>query len=836
MRHPFLCLALFACLFCASGVRAERYTVPLLVPATTADASQGVLRVLKGTTDSGAVSIYAIDDTGTRSGPATFTLNASEAVEFTATDLQSGNATLGLTGGIGADAGHARLEIETDLQIVPLAFVRATDGTLSAMHDTVRAASSDGSGPYRYEVPVFNPSTEMTQVSRLRLINPGDTAASVTIGGLDDSGAEATGGEVTLTIAAAGAQTLTAQQLEAGDTALTGQLGAGTGKWRLTISSDQPLEVVNIVASAAGYWNNLSTTAAGGPAPADHDAATERFDGQSIVYETDAGSFTLTPMADGRFTETGESDGVTTTYMGDYSYTAIGPDAGRLKVDYDDGDRCQANLYFSTRTGGWFASHCTGSDYPPEGIWLGGNWSVEGYEDGGSGSEVTERTYGVDDVLPGVPAAGVFAPARSSGGLQITATADGTTIALDDGAYFELNDGTRYTCAAADGCTIVNGTVTAGTVTGRAAGTGEVDRFPSFRGADNPGTQGYTVDTAIDTLTLPEASVGNGTLTYSLSPEVPGLSFDGITRALTGTPTRAGTYRMTYAVSDADGDSDSLAFQIRVREPLRAGGGGGGSGSGGSDDGLGPGDTFTDTLASGGEGPTMVVIPAGSFRMGCLNDDGRCLTSYFPVHAVNVPRFALSRYEVTFAQWDACLDAGGCNGYRAHDRGWGRGNRPVMRIRWSDAQAYVAWLSQQTGEQYRLPSESEWEYAARAGSETRYHWGNAIGANRANCAGCGSQWDGEMTAPVGSFGPNAWGLYDMHGNVLEWTADCNNISYAGAPTDGSAWLAGDCGGRVVRSGGWDSDPRWVRAVYRSRADPDLTVDVIGFRVVRTLSR
>ena len=219
----------------------------------------------------------------------------------------------------------------------------------------------------------------------------------------------------------------------------------------------------------------------------------------------------------------------------------------------------------------------------------------------------------------------------------------------------------------------------------------------------------------------------------------------------------------------------------------------------------------------------MVVIPAGSFRMGCLNDDGECLRSYFPVHTVQVPRLALSRHEVTFAQWDACVDAGGCNGYRPHDRGWGRGDRPVMRIRWSDAQAYVAWLSQQTGEQYRLPSESEWEYAARAGTETRYHWGNAIGTNRANCAGCGSPWDGEMTAPVGSFAPNAWGLHDMHGNVLEWTADCNNTSYAGAPTDGSAWLSGDCTGRVVRSGGWDSDPRFVRAVNRSRADPGLTV-------------
>ena len=158
--------------------------------------------------------------------------------------------------------------------------------------------------------------------------------------------------------------------------------------------------------------------------------------------------------------------------------------------------------------------------------------------------------------------------------------------------------------------------------------------------------------------------------------------------------------------------------------------------------------TFSDALASGGMGPLMVAVPAGSFRMGCVNDDGECLTHYLPVHTVNVPRFGLSKHEVTFAQWDACLDAGGCNGYRPDDRGWGRGDRPAMRIRWSDAQSYVSWLSRQTGQPYRLPSESEWEYAARAGREAKYHWGAAVGENRANCDGCGSVWDGRSTAPA----------------------------------------------------------------------------------------
>ena len=245
--------------------------------------------------------------------------------------------------------------------------------------------------------------------------------------------------------------------------------------------------------------------------------------------------------------------------------------------------------------------------------------------------------------------------------------------------------------------------------------------------------------------------------------------------------------------------------------------------------------TFADALASGGQGPTMVEIPEGSFRMGCLNNGGGCYLSQLPVHDVNIPRFALSRYEVTFEQWDACVDAGGCNGYRPDDRGWGRGDRPVIRVSWNNAKSYVSWLSQQTGKEYRLPSESEWEYAARAGTETVFHWGNEVGSNRANCDGCGSQWDATQTAPVGSFAPNAWGLYDIHGNVWEWTEDCRGIdTYDGAPTDGSAWLAEPCSMRILRGGGWDNHSDFSRSSYRGSADATLGTDVLGLRVALTL--
>ena len=248
-----------------------------------------------------------------------------------------------------------------------------------------------------------------------------------------------------------------------------------------------------------------------------------------------------------------------------------------------------------------------------------------------------------------------------------------------------------------------------------------------------------------------------------------------------------------------------------------------------------PGGTFRDARRSGGDGPEMVVIPAGRFRMGCVSGLD-CSNDEKPVHEVSIPRaFALSTREVTFAQWDACAAAGGCGGYHPDDKGWGRGIRPVINVSWEDAQSYMSWLSRETGEDYRLPSEAQWEYAARAGSATKYSWGNDIGSNRANCWGCGSQWDGDQTAPVGSFAPNGFGLYDMHGNVREWVEDCRNASYSGAPSNGTAWLGGDCAERVLRGGSWINNPRGLRAAFRFGYSSVFRYYLFGFRVARTLT-
>ena len=238
------------------------------------------------------------------------------------------------------------------------------------------------------------------------------------------------------------------------------------------------------------------------------------------------------------------------------------------------------------------------------------------------------------------------------------------------------------------------------------------------------------------------------------------------------------------------------------------------------------------TAAIASATPGMVSIPAGTFRMGCLSRRG-CDEDEKPVREVRIPAFALAQHETTFAQWDVCVEYGPCR--RVSDEGWGRGDRPVVNVGRDDAQAYVGWLSRETGARYRLPSEAEWEYAARAGTTTRYSWGDRIGRNRANCHSCGSKWDGRQTAPVGSFVANPFGLHDMHGNVWEWTEDCWHGSYHGAPSNGGAWTAGgDCGRPILRGGSWDSTPRSLRAAYRYWS-AGLRGDIEGFRVARTLA-
>ena len=246
---------------------------------------------------------------------------------------------------------------------------------------------------------------------------------------------------------------------------------------------------------------------------------------------------------------------------------------------------------------------------------------------------------------------------------------------------------------------------------------------------------------------------------------------------------------------------------------------------------LSPGETFQDCA----ECPKMIVVPSGLFTMGSPKREAGRDDDEGPMRRVRIDyRFAVGVYEVTFSEWYACVDAGGCGSYVPDDEGWGRGKRPVINVSWDDAQAYVRWLSARTGKTYRLLSESEWEYVARAGTETAYSWGDSIGVNRANCEGCGSAWDNKQTAPVGSFAANAWGVHDMHGNVLEWVQDCRNENYEDAPTDGSARESEEECWRVQRGGSWLREPRGLRSAYRDDSPPYFRYSFYGFRVARDL--
>ena len=249
-----------------------------------------------------------------------------------------------------------------------------------------------------------------------------------------------------------------------------------------------------------------------------------------------------------------------------------------------------------------------------------------------------------------------------------------------------------------------------------------------------------------------------------------------------------------------------------------------------------PGDVFQDCPSC----PEMVMIPAGEFRMGSPSNEPQRDSDEGPQRNVTISEFALAKTEVTFAQWAACVAAGGCR-HRPDDGGWGRGNRPVINVSWNDAQEYVRWLSRETGQSYRLPSEAEWEYAARAGTTTRFHTGHCITTDQANfdgdhpASGCPRGQDRSRTVPVGSFAPNAFGLHDMHGNVWEWVQDCWNGSYRGAPSNGSAWMSGDCGRAVLRGGARNNHGQYLRSANRHRTARGTRFHTIGFRVARSVT-
>ncbi len=241
---------------------------------------------------------------------------------------------------------------------------------------------------------------------------------------------------------------------------------------------------------------------------------------------------------------------------------------------------------------------------------------------------------------------------------------------------------------------------------------------------------------------------------------------------------------------------------------------------------LSPGDVFRDCPKC----PEMKVLPAGLFVMGT---NGRHKRER-PARRVRVAKpFAIGVSELTFDSWQACLDDGGCK-HVPDDHDWGRGNRPVINVKISNVENYIAWINAKTGKTYRLPSEAEWEYAARGGTTTEYWWGDEVGKGNVNCRKCGTKWSGKGSAPTRALKPNPFGLYEMNGNIWEWVGDCWNENHEGAPKDASTRTTGDCKYRVMRGGSWYYYSKLARSSYRFKNGVNVKSYNIGFRLVREI--
>ncbi|MCC7049686.1 MAG: SUMF1/EgtB/PvdO family nonheme iron enzyme [Alphaproteobacteria bacterium] len=234
--------------------------------------------------------------------------------------------------------------------------------------------------------------------------------------------------------------------------------------------------------------------------------------------------------------------------------------------------------------------------------------------------------------------------------------------------------------------------------------------------------------------------------------------------------------------------------------------------------------------------PEMVTIPAGSFMMGSPPTEIGRSDAEGPQHLVSIRSFAAGKYEVTVGEWAACVADGGCSRH-LEEKSWAiaarRDNHPVTNVSWEDATQYAVWLSRRTGKRYRLLTEAEWEYAARAGTTTPYNTGMSITQEQANFVADDKSVYYEQTVDVGSFLPNRFGLHDMHGNAWEWVEDCYNPTYIEAPANGGAWTSGDCSKRVVRGGSWSNLPSGIRSAFRSKSTVATRYDNYGFRVART---
>ena len=571
------------------------YRIPFFPAAANARGWQGFVRLANHSDEDGTVSIRAFDDAGREFDTLTLAIDAGETVHLNSADLEDGNLNKGLPGGTGGPGeGDWRLTISSDLPIEAMAYVRTSDGLLAAMHDVAPTAEDSETA---YRVVTFNPGSNDQQQSLLRLVNPGAADALVSIRGVDDLGQSA--GPVRLNISAGASRTVSALELE--EDSADGTLGDGGGKWRLDVESDVPVLAMSLLASPTGHLTNLSTVPVVVAAPQSSGVGSDP--DFTPVEEFNLPDHGTNRDATGRgITYANERFYILVTYNGAkdrvYAYTASGQRDPTADFDlheymrFPNGiafangrfhliDRLDRKVYAYTASGqrdpaADFDLH-RNNGYAKGIAFVNGRFHVVDWYDEkvyvytASGRHDPAADFDLDE--DNTSARGItFANGRfyvpdSTDHRVYAYTASGQR---DSAADFDLPDGKR----SAGGIIYANGRlyVLAGSdehvysvaVGGTDTGGAAIADSPSFAGVRSPDDQVYILDSRIDALTLPAARGGNGTLTYALAPSVPGLSFNRTARRLTGTPTRAGTYNMTYTVEDADGDSDSIEFTIEV--------------------------------------------------------------------------------------------------------------------------------------------------------------------------------------------------------------------------------------------------------------------------------
>ena len=767
------------------------YRVPL-VPAV-ARSREGVVRVINRSYASGEVSMVAVDDQGNRSGPVELTIESRQAVQISSTDLERGNAAKGLVGRAGSGQGDWRLEITSELDLMVLSYVRTADGFLTSMHDLAPVAA-DGS----QRVVFFNPGSAR-QVSKLRLINDGKRAASVAITGIDDLGS---GSErVALTVPAGSALTFTSAQLEAGGRGLSGGLGDGDGKWRLRVRSDEEIVVMSLLETISGHLTNVST----GTAERRPPLATAPVPDQPLVIGSDAALDLSRYFSDDPtliFEVESSEAGVVRARVTGSALTLAPVAVGRATVTVrgrnEDGYVVSQTFQVIVR-----------ALLPERPLAVGQDATLDL-----SQYIWDEQTLTVE--------------AESSDVEVVRVSVTGRLLTL---APLTVGRAT-ITLMARN----VDGDVAVHRFEVVVSADGEVGRLPPLAIAPVP-SQPLAIGSDA-TLDLSRHFSDDQTLSFEVASSDANVVRVSVTgNVLTLAPVAEGYATVTVTARDPEGYVVRQTFQVFVSEDGQVG------------------RRFRDCP----ECPEMVVVPAGSFMMGSpAEEEGGPRSDQRherPQHRVDFAApFAIGVFEVTYEQWDACVADGGCD-----DDGVQRfppfdePNYPVLDVSWNDAQAYVEWLSAKTGQAYRLPSDAEWEYAARAGTTTPFHFGETITTDQANYDGevpSSRRYEGDEASsyalanpgiyrggpvPVGSLPANPWGLHEVHGNVTEWTRDCfDNVGYAGWPADGSAVESGDCDLRHLRNGSFYDDPGDVRSARRVVWPTDFVWGLSGFRVAKTL--